>query len=341
MTGAELKARLKSPSLAGFYILGGEEDYLKSYYRKEIKKLAVTDEIFETFNYQSFDGDDVELASIKEALYAPPMMSDYKLIEWRHANLDALKESERDFLIELAEARQDYPYAVFVITARADGFETTEKKPSKLHTKLKSAYDIVIFDKSTDAQLIAWLKKHFDAEGIKCTPDVLGAMLFRVGHSMEQLGEEVTKLSCYLKANGRDTLTAWDVEEITSSTVECDAFAISNAIIEKNIEKAFLALSDMKGQRVEPTAVLAMLSKTYGELVSVSLLIDEGKSEKDIADITKIHPYRLSLYMRAAKKTGTKRLADSLARLIKVDGAFKSGGIAGWGAVEMFITQNI
>ena len=97
----------------------------------------------------------------------------------------------------------------------------------------------------------------------------------------------------------------------------------------------------MKGQRVEPTAVLAMLSKTYGDLVSVSLLIDEGKSEKDIADITKIHPYRLSLYMRAAKKTGTKRLADSLARLIKVDGAFKSGGIAGWGAVEMFITQNI
>ena len=341
MTAAELKAKLKSPSIAGFYILGGEEDYLKNYYSKEIKKLAVTDEIFETFNYQSFDGDDVDLASIREALYAPPMMSDYKLIEWRHANLDSLKESERDFLIELSESREDYPYAVFVIVARADGFETSEKKPSKLHTKLKNAYDIVIFDKSTDAQLIAWLKKHFDKEEIKVTPDILGAMLFRVGHSMEQLGEEVTKLACYLKANGRDTLTAKDVEEITSSTVECDAFAISNAIIEKNMEKAFLALSDLKSQRVEPTAVLAMLSKTYAEMVSVSLLIDEGKGEADIADITKIHSYRVKLYMRAAKRTGTKKLADSLAKLVKVDGSAKMGGIAGWGAVEMFITQNI
>lgn len=341
MTAAELKARLKDKNLAGFYILGGEEDYLKNYYRKEIKKLTVTDEIFETFNYLHFDGDDIDLASVREALYAPPMMADFKLVEWRHANLDGLKESERDFLIEIAEAKEDYPYAVFVITARADGFETTEKKPSKLHTKLKSAYDVVIFDKSTDAQLIAWLKKHFDAESIKVTPDVLGAMLFRVGHSMEQLGEEVTKLSCYLKANGRDTLTAKDVEEVTSSTVECDAFAISNAIIEKNMEKAFLALSDLKGQRVEPTAVLAMLSKTYAELVSVSMLMDEGKGEQDIYEITKIHNYRIKLYMRAVKKTGTKRLADSLARLVKVDGASKMGGIAGWGAVEMFITQNI
>ena len=341
MTQAELKAKLKGGSVAGFYIFGGEEDYLKTYYRKEIKKLVCEDEVFETFNYQLFEGDDVELASIKEALYAPPMMSDYKMIEWRHADLDGLRESERDFLIEIAEAKDDYPYATLVICARADGFETTEKKPSKLHTKLKSAYDVIIFDKSTDAQLIAWLKKHFDREGIKVTPDVLGAMLFRVGHSMEQLCEEVIKLSSYVKANGRDTLSLADVEEVTSSTVECDAFAISNAIIEKNMEKAFLALSDMKGQRVEPYVVLAQLSKTYGELVSVSLLIDEGKSERDIAEITKIHPYRLSLYVRAAKKTGTKKLADSLARLVKVDGASKMGGITGFGAIEMFITQNI
>ena len=341
MTQSELKARLKGQNISGFYIFGGEEDYLKTYYRKQIKSLGITDEIFETFNYQLFEGDDFSLASIRESLYAPPMMSDYKLIEWRHANLDGLKESEKDFLIELAENKADYPYAVFLITARADGFETTDKRPSRLHTKLRASYDITIFEKSTDAQLISWLKKHFDSEKISVTPEVLGAMLFRVGHSMTELSEEVAKLSAYAKANGRSSITKEDVEEVTSSTVECDAFAISNAIIERNMEKAFLALSDMKGQRVEPAIVLAQLSRTYGELVSVSLLMDEGKSADDIAEITQIHPYRLSLYMRAAKKTGTKRLADSLARLVKVDGASKMGGISGWGAVEMFITQNV
>lgn len=341
MTSAELRGRIKDGRIGGFYILAGEEDYLKNHYRREIKKIACADDAFEMFNYQLFDGDDMELSAVKEALMAPPMMSDYKLIEWRHANLDRLRDGERDILIELAELKEDFPYAVFVITALKDGFETTEKKPSKLHARLKECYDIVFFEKSTDTQLLSWLKKHFDAEGIAVNAATLNAMLFRVGHSMEQLGEEVTKLASYAKANGKSEVTSEDVEEVCSSTVECDAFAISNAIIEKNMEKAFLALTDMKSRRVEPYVVLAQLSKTYGELLSVSLLIDEGCGQDAIAGITKMHPYRLSLYMRAAKKTGTKRLADALTRLVKVDSASKMGGIAGWGAVEMFITQNV
>ena len=41
MTLTELKARLKSGSISGWYIFAGEEEYLKAYYRNEIKKIAV------------------------------------------------------------------------------------------------------------------------------------------------------------------------------------------------------------------------------------------------------------------------------------------------------------
>ena len=97
----------------------------------------------------------------------------------------------------------------------------------------------------------------------------------------------------------------------------------------------------MRQQRVEPPVVLAQLAKTYSELLSVSLLIDEGRSAEDISEIMKFHPYRLKLYISAAKKTGTKRLSASLESLIKTDTASKMGGIGGYKAVEMFITQNI
>lgn len=341
MTQAELKARIKSGAPAGFYILGGEEDYLKNHYRAELRRAAAGDEAFELFNYVLFDGADMELGALREALMAPPMMADCKVIEWRHANLDALREGDIKALVELAECREDYPYALFVVTALADGFETTEKRPSRLHSRLKNLYDIVIFDKSTDAQLLGWLKKHFDAEGVGVDLPTLNALLFRVGHSMEQLEKEVTKLSCYAKASGRAGVTPSDVEEVCSSTVECDAFALSNAIIEKNVEKALVALADMKQQRIEPYVVLAQISKTYSDLLSISLLMDEGCGADAIAEIMKFHPYRLTLYMRAAKKTGTKKLSDTLTRLIKVDGASKMGGVGGYGAIEMFITQNV
>jgi DNA polymerase III delta subunit len=56
---------------------------------------------------------------------------------------------------------------------------------------------------------------------------------------MEVLNNEVEKLSAYLKMNGRSALTVSDVELISSPTVECDAFALSNAVIEKNSARAF------------------------------------------------------------------------------------------------------
>lgn len=342
MTLQDFKNKLREGSLAGFYIIAGEEDYLKGYYRRELVKAASGDGAFEMFNHVSFEGEDAELAAIRDALYAPPMMSDYKIVEWRNAPIDSLKEGEIKLLSEMAESKEDFPYAVFVITARTGAFETTERKPSKLHTRLASTgYDVIVLDKSTDAQLITWLKRHFDKEGIRVTPDVLSSMLFRVGHSMEQLDREVVKLSCYAKANKKDFVTVEDVGEICSATVECEAFALSNAIIEKNMEKAFLALSDMKSQRIEPTVVLAQLSKTYSDLLSVSLFMDEGMEADMIAQTMKFHPYKLSLYMRAAKKLGTRALSASLEQLVKCDGAAKMGGSRGFGPIEMFITQNI
>ena len=342
MNLADFKSRIKSGNVGGRYIFAGEEDYLKRYYRSELQRAVVTDEAFSTFNHTVFDGQEMQIAALRDALYAPPMMADYKLIEWRHADLDKMKESDRTALLKLFESNDDFPYAGIAISALSDGFDVgTEKRRSKLYTKLSEVFDILVFDKSTDAQLASWLKKHFDAEGLAIDAVTLNTMIFRVGHSMQVLKEEVTKLSSYAKANGKTSVTVEDVNEICSATAECDAFAISNAIIEKNVERAFIALTEMKQQRVEPQAVMAMLTRTYGELVSISLLMDEGKGADDIASITKFHPYRLKLYMNAAKKVGTRRLADSLSELVRIDAESKAGGITGYKTVEMFITQNI
>jgi DNA polymerase-3 subunit delta len=158
---------------------------------------------------------------------------------------------------------------------------------------------------------------------------------------MHALSFEIEKLSAYAKAHGKPSVDVSDVDEICCASIECDAFAISNAIIEKNVEKAFLALADMKEQRLDAGAALAQIAKTYGDLMSVSLFSEEGKSASDIAAIMKFHPYKLGLYMTAAKKLGSKRIAESLSMLLKTDASSKSGGISGYEAVEIFITKNI
>ena len=338
----EFKSRLKSGEISGWYIFSGEEDYLKKYYLGQLRATAVTDEIFAAFNHSVWDGAEIDFASVAEAIKSPPMMADYKLIEWRYANLDGLRESERSALVSLFELKDEYPCAIFAIMPSAEGFDAgTPKRPSRLATRLSEGFDILNFQKSTDSQLLSWLKKHFDAEGVSVDLNILNALLFRSGRSMEILNNEVRKLCAYAKANGRSVIALADVELIASPTFECDAFALSNAVIEKSVERAFVALSDLKQRRVEPAAVVAMLERTYSELASVALLLDEGRGVGDVESIMKFHPFKAKLYVNAAKKIGSKKLSESLAELCRLDASSKSGGLSGYGAIEIFITKNL
>lgn len=341
MTQADLRAKIKSGDLSGWYFFAGEEDYLKSHYAAQIKKTVLADEAFAMFNHTAFNAQEIDFAVLRDAFYAPPMMADYKLIEWKNADFDSLKASELEAFFEICEQKDSYPYIIFVITALPTLDIGTEQKPSKLRRRLDSFFNVIPFPKSTDAQLLSWLKKHFDAEGVGVDAPTLNTMLFRVGHSMHILNEEINKLCAYAKANGKATVTAADVNDVCSANIECDSFALSNAIIEKNAEKAFVALADMKQQKEDPIRVLAQIEKIYSDLLTVALLLDEGKSADAISEITKLHAYKLKLYIGAIKKMGTKKLAKTLTSLIKTDTEAKSGGIAGYKAIEMFIIQNI
>lgn len=339
---AEFKAGLKSRSFAGWYIFSGEEDYLKKYYMNELRSCIVTDEAFALFNYVSFDGAEIDFGAVAEAIKSPPMMGDYKLVEWKFAPLDSLKEGEKKALESLFELKEQYPYSVFAIMTTADGFDAgTPKRPSRFASKLSVAFEILNFPKSTDSQLLSWLKKHFDAEGISVDLAALNALLFRSGRAMDVLNNEVLKLCFFAKANGKSSINAQDVEAVASPTVECDAFALSNAVLEKNIERAFLALTDLKQRRVDPQIIISMLERTYSELSSVALLLDEGNGSSAIESILKFHPFKAKLYINAAKKVGAKRLASTLSELCRMDASSKSGGLSGYGAIEMFITQNL
>lgn len=339
---AEFKSRLKSGNPAGWYIFSGEEDYLKKYYMSQLRELVLDNDAFLAFNHTVFDAADIDFAAVAEAIKSPPMMAEYKLIEWRFANLNALKDGERAALESLFELKEDYPFAIFSIMTTSDGFdEGTPKRPSRLATRLSAGFEILSFQRSTDSQLFSWLKKHFDAEGITVTLDVLKALLFRSGRSMEILNNEVYKLCFYAKASGRGAVSVSDVENIASPTTDSDAFALSNAVLDGSQSRAFAALFDLKARRVEPPVAVAMLERTYSELASVSLLLDEGRGAADIESILKLHSFKAKLYIGAAKKLGSKKLGEALAELRRIDAASKSGGISGYGAIEIFITKHI
>ena len=336
----ELKARLRDGRLSGCFILAGEEDYLKRYYLAKIREAIVTDAAFAAFNHAIYDGAEVDFASLREDITAPPMMAERKLIEWRYPNFEKMKEADLKALEDTAALLSEYDYATLVFLVSEDGLALgTSKRESKFEKRFGKSIGIVNFPTSTDAALISWLKKHFDAEGVSVSAATLNALLFRVGHSMTVLSEEVTKLSALARARGKSEITEADVVEVCSSTPECDTFALSNAILARDKRLALVALAEMKSRRVDPIVILGMISKTYSELLDVISMLSDGMGVNDIQGATGMNVYRLKHYVNAAPKFTPERALRILSELQRVDTGAKFGGVTGYTAIEMFIAK--
>ena len=114
----DFKSRLKSGSPTGWYIFAGEEDYLKKFYLSELRRSILGDDDLglAVFNHVVFDAMDMDIAALAEAIESPPMMQEYKLIEWRFANITDMKESEiKAFSDKIFTLKEDFPSAVFAI----------------------------------------------------------------------------------------------------------------------------------------------------------------------------------------------------------------------------------
>ena len=95
---ADLKAQLKSGMLMGVYIFCGEENFLKRHYMGEVRAAILTEPAFDAFNRMVFEGEKVDFARLSEAVKAPPMMAERKLVEWHLADFSAMREGDMEKL---------------------------------------------------------------------------------------------------------------------------------------------------------------------------------------------------------------------------------------------------
>lgn len=337
---SELNERIKSGNVAGRYILGGEEDYLKRFYARELVRVALdgTDGIFDR---AVFDGDGTDTAEIAEALISPALTSKYKVVEWRFPTISSMKERELAALERLAAVQAENPDTVLILTVSADGFEFSQSKvKSKSERRFEKSFDLVNFKKSTDRQLLGWLNRHFTAEGITVDAAALNTLLATSGKNMDVLINEVQKLAFFAHGRGDDTVCAEDVRRISSQTPESEAFALQNAITNRDKAAAFRALDDLRFRRVDPAMILATVERTLTELLNVGMLAAEG-STAEAERLLGVKDFKLKICLAGAKKYGTAQLADILGELVRLDARSKVGGISGYKLCELFISEYI
>ena len=338
MTTAELKNAIKTADFNRCFVFCGDEEYLKRYYTKELRG-AILDDSFAEFNHFVFEGEKLDFGRIYDAVASPPMMTEYKLVEWHLVNFNSMKESDLEKFLDLCRAIKDYPYCcvLFYVSAEQINLGNLPKRPSKLYTSLCEECEVVVFERSTDAQLISWIGRHIQHEGLATDQNVCRAILSLCGSSMDILSLEIDKVCAYAKANGEDFVSEAHVMRVCSDSLESDAFGLTNAILARNKADAYDSLLDMKRKKTEPTIVLGSIFKLYTDILTVASLKEDGLSQKDIAQTLKVHEYKVGLYMKYASASSLAAIERIITACRKIDVSTKSSFSNAYTAIERFI----
>ena len=355
MTESELRSEIKSPR--GIYFFYGEEDYMKNHYAAQIRAAVVTDPGFAAFNYARFSDDSYDLEAIREAVLAPPVMAEKKLVDISLSNLDKLlNEKERTALLEMltdafdddgaddgmalslfGESANVADSVVVILRVAADGFDAgTAKRPSAFLKNAGKIMKTVPFDFQTDARLVRWIERHFAEYGLTVSQPAAMRILNLCGRSMFRLSGELAKTAAYTAEAGRTEVTMDDVDQTVTRTDEDDAFRLANCVLEGNITAALDALAVKMRKREEPIVVLSQITRVFCDLAAAAHALEEGMSSAEFAKIMKMHSYKAGLYLNAARTRPADYFDRAAARCAEADRKIKSTPL-GYAVIERLI----
>ena len=233
-------------SFAPFYVVFGEDDYLKDLAVKQFEDML--DKDYADFNFSSFEKD-VTVDELKDALDTYPMFDNVRVVVLFVE--DKLQESVKQFIDEYVKAPS--PTSVFVAVADGDAVKSLNQKRAE---KIDCAH-------LDDAELIEEINKIlWEEPPCAIDPSAAEELIRRTQNGMARIVSETLKLKSYAPSK----ITKADVEEMVVADVEYQAFELADAIASKNGDKALKMLAKLYEDGIKGVTLINKIYDKYRKM---------------------------------------------------------------------------
>ena len=304
------------------YLLFGTKDYSIN---NEIKKICKN---IDDMNISRYDLNNDLTSLVIEDAKTISLFGDKKIVIADNANMFTASTSKDSELIEdYLKNINEYTDLIFIV--HSDKIDARKKITKAIKEKGK----IIEFNDDLDAvSLIRRLFKDYNIEysDIKLLID-------RVGNNPLIITNEINKIKIY-KGNDKN-ITSEDILNLTNKIIEIDVFKLIDYIVRKDKENALELYNEMLKVNEEPIKIIVILANQFRIMYQSKELLKKGYSEKDIASILKIHPYRVKLAIQNSRNYTSEMLLKYLNDLADIDIGIKTGTINKDLALELFILK--
>lgn len=300
------------------YILYGQERYLREHYARELRK-AVLGSDDDPFNLRQYEGKNLDLTELSEAVDAYPSFAERTMIEVRDYDLFQGAEEERKQLISILNELPEYCCLVFL-------YDTLEYKADKrkknLYEAIRSCAVSVEFPVQGQSELVRWVIRRFAAQKKEITRDDAAYLIFLCGSLMEGLINEIGKIAVYAKDS---RITREDIDAAAVPVVEAQTFRLTDALASKRYEEAAELMHKLFQLNTEPIAVNAMIGSQLRRLYAAHLAKGAGMGLHELMEITGSSEYACRQYLRICSGFSSAWYRNGLRRCAEADLRLKTG----------------
>ena len=303
------------------YLLYGDKDYRIN---DEIKKITKN---IDKINITKYDLNVDDIKEVINDAETYSLFEEKKVIIIENANMFTGSTSKDSEIIEKYMENEN-PLTTLILIVRGEKIDSRKKITKLLQKKGK------ILEFNEDINIDNLIKK--ELKNYKIDYQTLNLFKNRVGTNPLIIENEINKIKLY--KNDKE-ITKEDILNVTTKTIEIDIFKLIDDIVKGNKDSAIEIYHEMLKVNEEPLKIVIMLANQFRIMYQSKELMLKGYTEKDIASLLKIHPYRVKLALQNSRNYSSKTLLKYLNDLADIDIGIKTGKLNKDLALELFILK--
>lgn len=258
---------------------------------------------------ERIDAADTPAQTILDSVQSLPFLAARKMIILREPGTNKETAELIEQIISSAGDNCDLIIYEPVPDKRTAYFRTLQKL-----TKLEN------FNELDSSGLARWLHEEATLAGAELTITDAAYLVDRVGTNQLLLGNELQKLLIYDKRISRQ-----NIDLLTEATPQSKIFDLLDAAFGRNKRRALQLYEEQRAQKVEPQAILALI--TWQLQMMVVLQVAGGKSTPEIAADTGLKPYPLNKAANLVGKLPPGKLISMVDEMLDIDYRSKTSAI--------------
>ena len=349
-----------------FYLLHGDDEFSS---REQLKKLRQQGN-FE-YNQDTFNGGEVNLATITAASNTMPFLADQRLVV-----VEGLPKKRRGESATSAPGDESGTGDSSTGTGGKGGKAKKGKRSGKGNTESRASFEkglaeyiphmpdtsvlIVLVDELLDANnpllkaagehgkviqstlprggaLESWISKRAKSLGVTIDGDAATLLANFIGNQLRLLANELDKLATYVGDGG--TITVDDVRTLSAQVQEARIFDLTDALAQRNQKQALTILHDLLADGEPPIKLISTISSQVRSLLLVKELSQQGMRSPQIASTLGIAPFVADKAARQVGKFTAAQLEVAYRQLLATDASLKRSRMTPEMALDLLVVS--